>query len=90
MVILEFGDRTNIKRIKIKAERIIDIQGEDVRKYSFHVFNVITDLLRQQINIRGCPRVIPIENGVQEDSAFQVKLLAYWDLDRRNMVLSRP
>ena len=74
MVILEFGDRTNIKRIKIKAERIIDIQGEDVRKYSFHVFNVITDLLRQQINIRSCPRVVPIENGVQEDSAFQSEI----------------
>lgn len=71
MILLEFCDGMNLKRIKIKTERVIDIQGEDVREYSFHVINIITDSLRQEINIRGRTRVAPIENSIQEYAALQ-------------------
>ena len=74
MVFLEFRDGMNIQGIKIITERVVDVQGEDIRENSFYVLNIITDLMRQQIYVRGRSRVIAIKNGIQEDAALQCEM----------------
>ena len=74
MVFLEFRDGMNIQGIKIIMERVVDVQGENIRENSFYVLNIITDLMRQQIYVRGRSCVIAIKNGIQEDAALQCEM----------------
>jgi hypothetical protein len=52
MVILELCDGMNLKAIKIKTERIVSIQREDLHENTLHILFIVADPMGKQVNIR--------------------------------------